>query len=268
MTEPSRWQCLMYHDLLSSTASVTPDREWFAVSGDDFARQLDLIVAAGASGCSIEEAVAARGPRVAISFDDGVRSDYEIALPALAARKMTATFFVVTDRVGTPGHVSWSELREMRDAGMSIQSHTRSHPFLSELNERALRDELAGSKARIDEELGQNTSTLAYPGGDAPPRRWRHLLDECGYRVIATSRWGSNTEPRGGALRFVRRCTISGRLPDDAFTRVLRGDPWLSWRKGIREIVLGSARRALGPTRYSRWRGTVLWQRSPETPSP
>lgn len=264
MTAPSRWQCLMYHDLLSSKSSLPADREWFAVSGEGFARHLDIIAAAGAAGCTIEQALDARGTRVAISFDDGVRSDYEIALPALAVRGMTATFFVVTDRVGTSGHVTWSELREMRDLGMSIQSHTRSHPFLSELSDRRLRDELAGSKARIDDELGQDTGTLAYPGGDAPARRWRHLLEECGYRTIATSRWGSNAATGDGSMPFVRRCTISGRLSDESFIRVLRADPWLTWRQGARAFALGVARRALGPSRYRRWRGAVLWQQNAE----
>jgi peptidoglycan/xylan/chitin deacetylase (PgdA/CDA1 family) len=155
-------------------------------------------------------------------------------------------------------------LREMRDAGMSIQSHTCSHPFLSELSEGRLRDELAGSKARIDDELGQDTGTLAYPGGDAPAHRWRNLLGECGYRAVATSLWGTNGGSSHGTMPFVRRCTISGRLSDESFLRVLRADPWLFWRQGARGFVLGTARRALGPTRYGRWRGAVLWKQNGE----
>ena len=39
----------------------------------------------------------------AITFDDGWRDNHDHALPALAARRMPATIFVVTDRVGTSG---------------------------------------------------------------------------------------------------------------------------------------------------------------------
>ena len=40
--------------------------------------------------------------RSTVSFDDGNASDLEIALPALLERGMSATFFVVADRLGQP----------------------------------------------------------------------------------------------------------------------------------------------------------------------
>jgi peptidoglycan/xylan/chitin deacetylase (PgdA/CDA1 family) len=194
------------------------------------------------------------GPVVGITFDDGVRSDYEVAYPALAARGMSATFFVVTGRVGSSGYVTWSELREMRAGGMSIQSHTCTHPFLSELSEAALRRELRDSKCAIDDALGQETDQLAFPGGDPPRRTLRHLLLESGYRVVATSRWGVNHGRDPSALRRVRRCTISGRHDPALFKRTLAGDRGLALARGARETALGSVRTWLGPSRYATWR--------------
>jgi len=48
-------------------------------------------------------------------------------------------------------------LREVADLGISVQSHTRTHPFLSELGSAALREELLRSKERLDRELRQET---------------------------------------------------------------------------------------------------------------
>ncbi|MFZ0376580.1 MAG: polysaccharide deacetylase family protein, partial [Solirubrobacteraceae bacterium] len=44
--------------------------------------------------------VAASRDDVRITFDDGNASDIEIALPALRERELSATFFVVADRLG------------------------------------------------------------------------------------------------------------------------------------------------------------------------
>jgi len=136
---------------------------------------------------------------------------------------MTATFFVTTGWIDQPGYASWSQLREMADAGMSIQSHTHSHPFLSELSEQALRDELRRSRDMLDERLAQRTSMLALPGGDAPRRELRGIMHDEGFSVVATSRWGINRDAAGAAPLYVRRCTVRGASSDANFRAVVRG---------------------------------------------
>ncbi len=249
------WVCLLYHD-------VAPrDSDYFATPAPAFGVQLDALRAAGYRGCSIAAALEA-GPLercAAISFDDGNRGQYAAAFPALAERGMTATFFITTAWVGRPGYVTWHELREMRAAGMSIQSHTRTHPFLSELGASALAEELRGAKTELDHELGQETDTLALPGGDFPRGRFAPLVLEAGYRVVATSAWGVNRGDRGRAgWTEVRRCTVRGEPPLDEFRRILAGDPSLGRVRRGRERVLGTLRRSLGPSRYARWRRWFL----------
>src|ERR1700754_2728623 len=58
--------------------------------------------------------------RSTVSFDDGNASDLEIALPALLERGMSATFFVVADRLGRPAYLGTDDLRALREAGMTI----------------------------------------------------------------------------------------------------------------------------------------------------
>jgi len=252
------WVCLMYHQI----GGAEPDRSvasWFAVSRDTFGRHLDAIAASGRRGCSLGEAARENGAeRVAITFDDGTAGHYEHALPELTARGMTATFFVTTSWVGRPGYVTWDQLREMRAAGMEIGSHTRTHPFLSELDAAGVEREAGGARAEIDAALGQETTALALPGGDAPRRALRPLLAAAGYRVVATSRWGVNTVAPGEPVAWIRRSTVRGAAEAAEFRRILEADPSLALRRRARESVLGSLRACVGPSRYTRWRRAFL----------
>ncbi len=254
----------MYHDVGGTRAVRSGGPEHFRVPVPAFERQLDQIRDLGWTACSVAEALrpAARR-RVAVSFDDGDAGQVAHAFPALAARDMTATFFVTTSWVGRPGFVSWDQLREMKAAGMSVQSHSHTHPFLSELDASALREELRASKGALDEALEQATDSIALPGGDFPRHRLRYVLEAAGYRVVATSRWGTNRAagPAAAGVRLVRRCTVRGEPSRDAFRRVLQGDRWLAARRRLRESALGAMRSALGPTRYTRWRRRFLHAR-------
>jgi len=250
----------MYHDIRLEAPGISGGAEHFTISRDTFAAQLDQIIAAGLDGCSIERAIdQSDGTVVGISFDDGDAGQYLHAFPELTARNMTATFFITTDWVGKPGYVRWDQLREMLSAGMSIESHTRSHPFLSELDGPAVDDELAGAKAILDEQLDQDTTMLAFPGGDPPSRQNQDCIARAGYTVVATSRWGSNhDEARTEPLRYVKRCTIRGAPTLQYFNRILAGDPRVRMQRYTRETALRTLRAALGRSRYARLRAIFL----------
>jgi peptidoglycan/xylan/chitin deacetylase (PgdA/CDA1 family) len=258
----SSWVCLMYHDVSLEPPALTGGSNFFSVSRPDFARQLAQLEAMGLHGCSLAEMLRDSANRVAVTFDDGDLGQAERAFPELAARGMSATFFVTTGWIGRPGYASWDQLREMRAAGMAIESHTHTHPFLSELDEAALRDELRRSRDLLDERLDQRTAMLALPGGDAPGVELRRLLAEQGYSVVATSVWGINARASGArsadGIRWVRRCTVRGAPSEDDFRAIVLGSAWLRLKRRSRERVLAFIRSTLGPTRYARWRRGVL----------
>lgn len=233
----------------------------FSITAADFARQLDWLLAKGYAVESLENAIR-KGNRavVALTFDDGHESHYTTAYPLLSDRGLRATFFVVTDRVGTDGYVGWDQLREMKAAGMSIQSHTASHPFLSTLTIDQVRAELRDSKARLDDELGQATSTLALPGGDFPERSARTAIAEAGYSLVATSRVGTNgyeSRPEQD-VRFLPRVTVRRGQSHDHFERIIQQNPATLRRERLRAGILGTARDILGRRRYARWRRRLL----------
>jgi peptidoglycan/xylan/chitin deacetylase (PgdA/CDA1 family) len=250
----------MYHDVTSGPARASRSAGYFSVDQAVFGAQLDQLAAEGYAVRSLEATLADPRPQqVAVTFDDGDLGQCERGFPELARRGMSATFFVTTDWVGRTGYASWALLREMRLAGMSIQSHTRSHPFLSELAPEMVEDELRGSREALNEALDQQTTSLALPNGDFP-RGGLRVFPEAGYCVVATSRWGRNGDTRSLAagIDVIRRCTIRGRPAEKEFRATAAGDAWLAARHRLRESTLNAFRSAVGPTRYAGWRRRFL----------
>lgn len=111
---------------------------------------------------------------IAVTFDDGYLSNYEIAYPILKKLNIPATIFVVTSTVGlTPesgvvskAHFSWEQAREMQQSGIiDIYSHSHTHRNMSYLTIAELQLELRLSRYLIEKNIGKNCFVFAYPYG-------------------------------------------------------------------------------------------------------
>ncbi len=103
---------------------------------------------------------------VILSFDDGWENQFVDAFPSLQKYHLTATFFVFTNAIGYQNHLTWDQIKTLSDSGMIIGSHTRSHPFLTEIPDPSkLRDEIVGSKKIIESHIGVVVNDFAYPFG-------------------------------------------------------------------------------------------------------
>ncbi len=81
--------------------------------------------------------------------------------------------------------LSWDMLVEMRDAGMTIGSHTASHPFLSNEREGQVLEETSSSRQELERRLGVEVRCFAYPGGSFNPAVVRAVAT-AGYRYAFT----------------------------------------------------------------------------------
>ncbi len=112
--------------------------------------------------------------------------------------------------------MTWDQVRGLRDAGMDVESHTRSHRVLQTLAPGELVDELAGSRADLERELGRKVRAIAYPVG----RRVAHLpairaaVEAAGYQVGFSNVAGPNLV--GPALdRFdLRRVAVDREMSE------------------------------------------------------
>lgn len=73
--------------------------------------------------------------------------------------------------VSIPHHVfsnvmlNWQQVREMRSSNIEFGAHTINHPILTRISLEQARREIIGSKEKIEKELGEAVTSLAYPNG-------------------------------------------------------------------------------------------------------
>jgi peptidoglycan/xylan/chitin deacetylase (PgdA/CDA1 family) len=164
---------LAYHYVDDVLPPTGPYASGMTVRTADFKEQMQYLADHGYHTVSLGDLyVARKGLRslpskpIVLTFDDGGLDNYSVAFPILRAYGFTATFFVVTGKVGAAGHMDWEDLRTMMDMGMSIGSHTVSHPAdLRTLDDSHLTQELVASRAAIAEHLGSVPEALSYPSG-------------------------------------------------------------------------------------------------------
>ncbi|AND70852.1 polysaccharide deacetylase [Dyella thiooxydans] len=165
-----------------------------------------LLRRAGYTGLSMRDAMPylrgeRRGRVAVITLDDGYLDNLENALPALLAQGFTATCYVVSATLGS--HNLWDEqklgvrkrlmdgaqLRQWHDAGMEVGAHSRSHPRLTRCDEPSLRDEIAGSRAELEDVIGATVNQFCYPYGDTD-QRVAEAARQAGYEAATATRRG------------------------------------------------------------------------------
>jgi peptidoglycan/xylan/chitin deacetylase (PgdA/CDA1 family) len=61
--------------------------------------------------------------------------------------------------------MDWHSLRDLDPDLVEIGAHSRTHPILAHCSTERVREEIAGSKAAIERELGRTVRTFGYPNG-------------------------------------------------------------------------------------------------------
>lgn len=122
-----------------------------------------------------------------ITFDDGHISNLKLALPILESQNLTATFFITVGWTGRkPGYLGWQDLKVLLASGQKIGAHGWSHSFLTECSHVELERELLASRLMLEDKLGVEISTMAFPGGRYN-RRVVAACKEAGYQRVYTS---------------------------------------------------------------------------------
>jgi peptidoglycan/xylan/chitin deacetylase (PgdA/CDA1 family) len=129
------------------------------------------------------------GLRLTASFDDGNRSDLEIAAPALQKLGIAGLFFPCSGRLGKSGYLDAGDLRQIDRMGFGIGSHGVDHLPWASLAAAHLVEELTLSKAVIEAALGHAISAAAMPFGSYN-RRVLGGLRRAGYQTVYSSNPG------------------------------------------------------------------------------
>lgn len=124
--------------------------------------------------------------RVLVTFDDGNRTDLDIALPALQARGLHAWFFVLSSRIGKPGYLDAEAIRALRAGGMTIGIHGSRHIPWKGLDETTWLADFEPCRQRLEDILGEAVDSVALPFGEVDFGVCR-LLRRAGMARVFTS---------------------------------------------------------------------------------
>ena len=151
-------------------------------------------------------------PRCAVvSFDDGWKSQYEVAWPIMKKFGYPFTMFLYTEGVrggslGGGEAITWEQLADMRDNGVDIEAHSATHQDLREGHtimvanpggkrsrtkltgpqyEQWVRNEVVGSKELLEQRLGIKVNCFAVPFGNYN-EHVKELARNTGYEAMFT----------------------------------------------------------------------------------
>jgi peptidoglycan/xylan/chitin deacetylase (PgdA/CDA1 family) len=258
-----RFPILLYHRFVQEAGDLAryPGTEViFTVTASQFEAQLASL--ANQDYCSISpdqvfafltEGKALPERPVMITVDDGWRSDIDIMLPILERYGFGCTIFVTTGPEawifekfrGLDRGLTAEEVRELHRRGVSIGSHTVTHPHLIEMSDEDIRREFRDSKRTLEEWTGAPCRFLSIPG-NFYDRRVARIARACGYEAVFTANVGTvspMTDPFD-----IHRLIIEGAFSLREFEANLR-PPAIITRKGI-AWVKKQPPRFLGVSRY------------------
>lgn len=208
------------------------------VHPDRFGNQMAWLKRLGYQGLSLKDALpyiygGKEGKVAVITFDDGFDNVFRNALPILQEHGFTATNYFVANQIG--GFNLWdqkigvaradcmgvAEMREWAALGHEVGSHTLDHINLSTANDTDAEVQIRQSREKIEDLLGQEVISFAYPYGGETART-REIVAQAGYKYATT------TEKR------------RAKATDDPFgiprLTIRRNDIWLQF---LRKTMLG-----------------------------
>lgn len=223
----ARVPILTYHQIASAPLRGAPFRSLY-VSPAAFARQMAMLAMLGYRGLGMPAVLPylkgeKAGKVVGLTFDDGYRNNLAHALPVLQRHGFTATCYFVSQRLG--GTNDWdaalgvaqtplmdaSQLREWAAAGQDVGAHSRNHVRLTAVPAAAARDEIAASKAELEQVSGTAVRHFCYPFG-AYSSDHVAMVREAGYDTATTTQRGRANAgddllqlPRAPVLRATTR---------------------------------------------------------------
>jgi peptidoglycan/xylan/chitin deacetylase (PgdA/CDA1 family) len=160
---------LMYHVIGTPPVGARYPELW--VTPDAFRAQMIALRRAGYRAVSLRSAfdglrhggALPRKP-VVLSFDDGYRGDYVAARPILRRLGWPGVLNLEVRNIRT-GDLTAAEVRGLIAAGWEVDSHTITHPDLTQVDATRLREELVGSRRALQGEFGVASDFFCYPAG-------------------------------------------------------------------------------------------------------
>lgn len=196
---------IAFHGIGHPGRELEPGESRYWITRERFLRFLDLVATAPDPG------------RVHLTFDDCNESDFTIAMPALQARGLAGSFFIITSRLDRPGSLSTPQLQALALA-MEVGSHGINHLDWRRLDAQQLDGELVGSKQVLESCIGRTVTAASFPFGRYDPRVLS-AVRRAGYvRVYSTD--GGRSRPTDNV---VHRTNVRAETSLQNFVDLMQG---------------------------------------------
>lgn len=201
---------VMFHHTGEPPAGADELRRNLTVSTADFEAQIGYLKQAGyqpVSEAQLFKALYNNVPlppkAVMLTFDDGYLDNYQVAAPILEKYGFPATFFIITEKVGTPEYMDWEQVTDLDRRQMDIGSHTATHQDLTILSGADLKQELSGAAKTFESRVGHPVYWLCYPAGKYDAGVIKYSRD-AGYLLATTTKPGEeqSSDAPFGLLRY------------------------------------------------------------------
>ena len=231
---------LIFHDIVKKKIN-----NWADVSMDFFNEFLLTSLRHNKQSSSIINYGLGSKNSTIITFDDGKLSNYKLAFPKLLELNMSATFFICPENINKKDFLTWAMVNEMADHGMEIGSHSMSHPFLSLLRKEEVEYEAQKSKDIIEQNIGQEVVSFAYPYGDFS-RTTDFILKSAGYKYICTSKPGFSDLDS----TFLRRNSVHSNISIGEIDSLINPSRLRFMKDVINYSLRRSLKEIIGPKNY------------------
>jgi peptidoglycan/xylan/chitin deacetylase (PgdA/CDA1 family) len=225
---------LLYHDVVpegrpETSGFLIPGADRYKLSEARFRLHLEAIAEACAEkpGNVLHSLTQRTKPApLLMTFDDGGSSAYDPIADMLDERGWIGHFLITTDFIGTAGFVTAAQIRELRQRGHVIGSHSCSHPArMSACSPDKLRNEWRRSTDELAAILGEPVTVASIPAGYYSEEVAR-AADDCGIQALFSSEPQTRSWMVGACVVLGRYCAHNQTSPE-RMASIVKGNPLL-----------------------------------------
>jgi len=208
-------EILTYHSISDNSQDA------WATSPSIFESEMRWLAEQGYKGISLRQFYenAGQGKVVVLTFDDGYKDFFDTVVPILNALNFSATVFILAGLIGSLACwrkkelqssvlLNWNDIHGAIDAGYEIGSHGLYHPNYFHLSPGGLKQEIAGSKRIIEENIKAPITSFAYPYNLHNEQIVR-IVKEAGYKYAVRNSKDCKNDFKANYFQLCRRSITS-----------------------------------------------------------
>lgn len=203
--DTSNTAILMYHHIQDVPKLANSTEKNLSLSPAKFKEEIKYLSDVGYKTATMAELFNdVPEQRVVLTFDDGYKDVITNAFPTLKEYGFRGVAFIIIDDVGKPGYMTWDDLKNLKNQGWEIGSHSLTHPDLEVSSKDVAQKQIVDSKRILEDKLGIKIEFFCYPAGKYNPTTIS-ILKAAGYIGAVTIDSGSeNLKSRIFELKRLR----------------------------------------------------------------